>query len=918
MSFRAVGLGLLLGILVSVLTYLNDRVVLQTFFIGNFLPISIFGSIALIAVLANPILRVFGKGGPLKGSEIAVAAAVSLAACGWPGSNLYRQFNQMIAMPGYLVQSNTAWQANGLMSYLPNASSDIAPGHVSDPVELVERMTAEPASTAVGRSAGDGSAVDGSAELMVWLQGQFDENDQLQFKRMVDRDDRSVSVTRILLRTVNQKVIQPVTVGSEGNASSLAAVADRFGLIPEDAAKWWVYREQSLAKADALQQEIDQSEAEVAGSVGGGEADGELDQAVELLRREANYYMGQAARGERRVNRGVLVAMMDGVVLPAPDGPEMILGGGVSDPFVTDTFLQGTSGDMTLGLSELPWYAWLPSLTYWMPMVLLTGLMALFLAAVVHPQWSRRELLTYPIARFIQEMTDKEPGDALPLVAKTRLFWLAFGLLLALHLLNGFASWNAALKFIDFSAPAIPMQLEFSPLRELFPMIARMNRSDAYFLPTIFPTVIEFAFFLTTRISFSLGISHLLLLLFTGYLAEWGIVSQQGYMDAGNITGMRFGSYLAFAFAILYTGRRYYIQVTGHAFGLPRQDEIPSYAVWAVRGLLLCFLINVYLMTQTGLHWSLAVAMMLLVLLMFLVLGRVVAETGMFFFQANWLPVSVVTAMLGFEFIGPTTFMIMGFISLMLVADPREALMGYLVNSMKIADRAAEQKDAARRSTEAADHKDGDLLESETADRSVVQRKVGWMVPVFGAMIVISLIVAGMVTFRTQYNLGAQTSGDGWANFAVPGMTQGTMNVMVSDASASGTLHSSLVAEGNERWSMLEVDTEIGWFFVLGVVFVLVAAWARLRFSWWPFHPVIFLVWGTYPISNFAFSFLIGWMIKASVTKVGGARGYQNLKPMMIGVIAGELTAGLLWIFAGWIYYYLYQLRPPWYVIFPL
>jgi len=52
-----------------------------------------------------------------------------------------------------------------------------------------------------------------------------------------------------------------------------------------------------------------------------------------------------------------------------------------------------------------------------------------------------------------------------------------------------------------------------------------------------------------------------------------------------------------------------------------------------------------------------------------------------------------------------------------------------------------------------------------------------------------------------------------------------------------------------------------------------------------------------------AFSFGIGWAIKALVSKYGGGHMYQRLKPLMIGLIAGSMVAKFLPMIIGTVYY---------------
>jgi hypothetical protein len=102
-----------------------------------------------------------------------------------------------------------------------------------------------------------------------------------------------------------------------------------------------------------------------------------------------------------------------------------------------------------------------------------------------------------------------------------------------------------------------------------------------------------------------------------------------------------------------------------------------------------------------------------------------------------------------------------------------------------------------------------------------------------------------------------------------------------------------------------------------GFVLVLITSLLRLRFTWWPLHPVLFLCWGTYPAMAFSASLMVGWMIKTAVTKFGGGKKYHELKPLMIGIIAGDLLGGLLFMAVSGIYYARTGIAPMNYWIFP-
>jgi hypothetical protein len=98
--------------------------------------------------------------------------------------------------------------------------------------------------------------------------------------------------------------------------------------------------------------------------------------------------------------------------------------------------------------------------------------------------------------------------------------------------------------------------------------------------------------------------------------------------------------------------------------------------------------------------------------------------------------------------------------------------------------------------------------------------------------------------------------------------------------------------------------------FAITFSLVIIFTACRHRFPWWPLHPVMFLTLATYQSTVLAFSFLIGWLVKSLVTKFGGGKLYQDLKPLMAGLVAGEFLAGVIAIIIGLVYYFVTG-KPP-------
>lgn len=579
-------------------------------------------------------------------------------------------------------------------------------------------------------------------------------------------------------------------------------------------------------------------------------------------------------------NRGLLVAAFPRVILPPPSGSGVVFDGGRADPFALDTLVQGRSKNQQLSLKELPWNKWWPAIRLWWGAALLLSLAALGMALVVHPQWSKRELLPYPIPRFLEDAAARKPGSRLPDVAKNKLFWIGFVTLAALHLLNGTHAWISEI-------PEIPRKFDFWALAQVFPNAVRVWGSYGYFGPTLYASVVAFSFFLSSSVSFSLGMGQVLYMAFAATLLSYGVQLETGFTDAAGANLMRFGSYLAAALMILYTGRRYYLSVVTSSVGRPRPAETPSSAVWGARLAGLVVVLTIGLLRSAGLGWGIAAAFVGLELIIFLVMSRMIAETGTFFMQHGWAPVGVLTALLGFDAIGPEVYIALAVGSSLLFIDSRELLMPYLTNGLKIVDRD---------------------------DGPTPARAAPWMALVIG----VAMVVAGSTTLWLQYNHGATQVGNSFATDQLPLIAFDGLAQRIAAAAADGSLAQATAVDGFGRLLSVKPDSGAILWVSVGLAFSLGAAVARLRWSWWPLHPVAFLIWGSYPIAMFGPSFLIGWMIKAAVVGTTGARGYHQVKPLMIGVIAGELMSGLFWMMWGAGYYFLTDRAPAGYSVFPL
>jgi hypothetical protein len=85
-------------------------------------------------------------------------------------------------------------------------------------------------------------------------------------------------------------------------------------------------------------------------------------------------------------------------------------------------------------------------------------------------------------------------------------------------------------------------------------------------------------------------------------------------------------------------------------------------------------------------------------------------------------------------------------------------------------------------------------------------------------------------------------------------------------------------------------------FFGAGMAAVL--EWACLSMPRWPLHPIGLIMVNTFYANEAWVSVFLGWLAKILVLKYGGARLYRRARPMVAGLIMGEVLAAVFWAIA--------------------
>ncbi|MCC6240281.1 MAG: hypothetical protein IT448_08295 [Phycisphaerales bacterium] len=506
-----------------------------------------------------------------------------------------------------------------------------------------------------------------------------------------------------------------------------------------------------------------------------------------------------------------------------------------------------------------PYRAWVtPAIAWGVFLMALYGAI-ICMMTIVRRQWNENERLPFPLAQIHLALIDEpKPGRWLNSVMRARSFWVAFAGIFLLHLWNGLANYQP--QFFQ----RIPVEYNFENLLADPPL----SYVDFHFKQAaVYFTVVGVTYFLTTSVAFSLWFFFILfqiVKMWKGSLTGDPIIYGQG--------DQHFGGILAYALAILYIGRHHWGIVVAQAFRGAKPGEPTGRYLsfrWAFWGLCLCVMVMTGWMTYAGADVLTSFTTVMLLLLLFLVISRIIAETGIVHGQLQaplYRPWQLLDQA-GFSH--PITNQSYYLVTLVNAHhyDFREPLSVYASHTFKVADST---------------------IYHNASDDTPENRRTGRrFVMALALAIVLAYVVSLGSTLWMEYRYAY------------------TEDISESRVNAWG-------ADSVPRWMIIEstVQYEAGYYqsphnpaISLSMGFGITAALSllRLRFAGWPFHPVGYLMLSTAPGGYLWFSFLIGWLAKVAILRWGGASLYVRAKSFFFGLIVGESMAAAFWLVLGFV-----------------
>lgn len=85
----------------------------------------------------------------------------------------------------------------------------------------------------------------------------------------------------------------------------------------------------------------------------------------------------------------------------------------------------------------------------------------------------------------------------------------------------------------------------------------------------------------------------------------------------------------------------------------------------------------------------------------------------------------------------------------------------------------------------------------------------------------------------------------------------------------------------------------------VGLAFCSAMMLARIKFPWWPFHPIGYAISGSWSMNLVWMPLLFAWIVKGAILRYGGVRLYRQAMPFFLGIILGQCLVGSFWHLVG-------------------
>ena len=480
--------------------------------------------------------------------------------------------------------------------------------------------------------------------------------------------------------------------------------------------------------------------------------------------------------------------------------------------------------------------AWLPAILVWTGFVGVLLFTMQCVNVIIRKQWAEHEHLSFPLAKIPLEVTNVingEPSQGKIFTANNKLFWLGFVLAVGMDFMNS----------LNYYYPTVPAILTpgSGQSMDLATYVKTPPWSAIGWTPlAVYPFIVGLGMLMPIDFLFSSWFFYIFwkLQLVAVSMFGWNTDSQMPYAN-----GQSFGAYMLFFTSTLWLSRNYLKQVVACALGrksdLDDRDEPLTYR-GAFLGLAIGLGALVAFTMAIGMSWWLAIAFFVIYLALALAITRMRVELGTPVHDLHFTgPDYILTSVLGPHAIGAQNTAIMS--------------LFYWFNRAYRGHPMPHQMEAFR-------------LAELTGARGEMRK---W----FGAILlagVAGMLCAFWAMLTCYYHYGAQakiqyTFGpDGWDRY---------VGWMKGYQPQNAKLPAAIV---------------------VGYLFATFLQVMRVRYSWWPFHPLAYAVTSSWEINLLWLSLFIAWAVKSTILRYGGVGKYQQSLPFFYGLILGQFIFGSL------------------------
>jgi len=513
-----------------------------------------------------------------------------------------------------------------------------------------------------------------------------------------------------------------------------------------------------------------------------------------------------------------------------------------TDPDVVESFF--------VGRSAVPWSSWWLPLGAWCSFLVALVGASVCLTVLVRRQWVTNERLSFPLAQIPLEAVleaNGGTGRGAARLPRKWMFWAGLLISFGIGFFNSLAEWIPALPQIPLG-PVTLMQWQ------KVGALAGIGDFDL----VLWPYLVAIAYIIPKELSFSCWFFWWFRVALTVIAIAAGATPRRPDDWYGSAFPAPYwqgvGALLALALWTAWTARRHLVGAAKIACsrspGTADADEPLSYR-WAFVGLALSFAWLVYFCCLAGSRPIVGALLIGFILVFYLMWARLRAETGLGFLS---FPLNVNDLMLeplGSALLRPR--------EVVMILSARwsyfpgygqspEVFCGNALESMKIADAA-----------------------------HIRQRP---LLALMGAGFLVALVFGVYVMMTGIYHYGFHA-----------GLKAGT--------SQNWWLDQQLRADGARIFNNLNNPTPFDPGATVAIVgggaFAVFLGAMRLRFWWWPFHPMGYLAANTWGMKWDWMPFFVGWLAKTIVIRYGGLRLYRATVPLAIGLIGGDLLNQVVW-----------------------